>query len=431
MPKKKELPPRDINDRLTAALANSALGFETAEDVLKNAKYLDFCDPVTGLPTLSQEWFLGSKGFLRGRSTVFRAAFSAGKSTYLYALYGAAQRQYNALCLHIETEGAPAPPDRVKRLGADPKKLRQRVSNSLDDCFESMDTFVCTIRGGFGGMVGATGRVLKTKFTDPLDPDMNYPILLGVDSLSELALDKDASIDVMDANRVTGVAETARVMRKFFKNRAQRYATNDVTLFVTAHETDKISTGPMPGGGKSFIAEKAVGGGATFGIAMSDTTKWYDKSTGVLKGEIMHLNTFKNKWSPRYRHLDIFLTEKNGIDFIHTDCEFLTKSDFSPFKNPAFRLLRNDGRPYEISKTSVISCDAVSDKSFKSEEEFIRAFYANEDLVMKCRENMRIRGFGHDWETKYEGPDDVAEQDAEYETGAEKSKDFMPGDFDN
>lgn len=435
MAKKKELPPLNIHERLAAKLAESALGFETAEDVLKNAKYIDFCDPKTGLPTLSQEWFLGSRGFLRGRSTVFRAAFSAGKSTYLYSLYGAAQRQYDALCLHIETEGAAAPPDRVKKLGANPKSLTQRVSNSLDDCFEAIDTYVCSIRGGFGGSVGATGRILKTRFTDPLDADMVYPILIGVDSLSELAMNKDSSIDVMDASKVTGVAETARVMRRFFKNRAQRFATSDVTLFITAHETAKITQGPgyAAGDDKTFIAEKAVGGGATFGISMRDPSKWYNKSTGDMIGDILHLRTFKNKWSPRYRTLDLYSTERDGIDFIHTDADFLLNSDFSPFKNKQFQLLDANGNPYECLKTKGITCTALRDKTkgqFANEEEFVRAFYENEDLVMTCRERMRIRGWGHDWETKYEGPDDVAQQDAEYRTESEKSKDFMPDDFD-
>ena len=434
MPKKKELPLSRM-EMLQQRLAKSEFGIQTAADFMDTIRYLDFCDPNTGLPTISQEWLIGSRGFIAGRLTAMKATYSKGKSSYLYLQYGAAQRKSDAFCFHIETEGAPSPADRVRSLGADPKKLLQSECGSLDDCFAQIDTMICEIRGGFGGSIGATGRVIKTRFTDPVDPDCESPILIGVDSLSELDLEKTSQQDVMDTGKVTGIGEVARAVRKFIKGRAMRLKQTQTALFITAHETEKIQQMPSFGGGdnKSFVAENAVAGAATFGINFAKPSNWYNKSTGDLLGTILHLSTFKNKWNPKPGSLDLFLTPYNGFDMIHTDATFLLDSDNSPFKNKKFGLLNKDGELFETCRDTRgrIICTALRDKTaggFSSEEEFVRAFYENEDILSSCRERMRIRGFGHDWEDKYPS---VEELDAATTLESEKSKDFMPGDFND
>jgi len=433
--KKKELQPQSRIQLLLKNLAAKNSGIETVTDMMKNVRYLDFCDPNTGLPTISQEWLIGARGFIAGRVTQLRATYSKGKSSYMYLQYGAAQRNSNAFCFHIETEGAAAPADRVRAIGANPNELLQVESNSLDDALSQVDTLVCEIRGGFGGMVGELGRSIKTKFTEPVDKDCECPILIGIDSLSALASEKEAEQDVIDVGKVSGIGSTARAMRKFFSSRVQRFRTTQTALFLTVQETVKIETGmaAMAGPKRTSIAAEAIGIYSTFGIDFGNATRWYDKAKGIELGDVLHLTTFKNKWSPRYRTLDLYLTQNNGFDLIHTDADFLLNSPNSPFKSKQFAILNANGEPYECYKHSHgITCTALRDKtqpSFANEEEFVRAFYDNEDLLMTVREKMRIRGFGHDWEKTYSGPEDLAEQESEDEKPKRKTKDFMREDF--
>lgn len=434
--RKKELPPETKMQALLRRLADGNSSIETAESMMKNVRYLDFCDPMTGLPTISQEWFLGSRGFIAGRVAQLRATYSKGKSSYMYLQYGAAQKKSNAFCFHIETEGAPMPADRVRAIGANPKELLQAESNSLDDALTQVDTLVCEIRGGFGGMSGEMGRSIKTKFTDPVDPGCECPIMIGIDSLSALASEKEAEQDIIDVGKATGIGYTARTMRRFFSSRVQRFKTTQTALFLTTQETVKIDTGlaAFSGPKKTSIAAEAVGIYSTFGIDFGNSTRWYDKSRGVELGDVLHLTTFKNKWSPRYRSLDLYLTSSGGFDLIHTDADFLLNSPNSPFKSKSIQLLDSNGEPYECYRHSRgITCTALRDKtqpSFKDEEEFVRAFYDNEDLLMTCRERMRIRGFGHKWEDEYEGPTDLVEQEEEDKKAKNETADFMAGDFD-
>ena len=43
----------------------------------------------------------------------------------------------------------------------------------------------------------------------------------------------------------------------------------------------------------------------------------------------------------------------------------------------------------------------VSDKVFKTADEFVLALYSKSDILKKIREHFRIRGFGFEFETKY------------------------------
>ena len=52
------------------------------------------------------------------------------------------------------------------------------------------------------------------------------------------------------------------------------------------------------------------------------------------------------------------------------------------------------------------SAPMVSDKVFKTADEFIEALYSDAELLRKIREHLRIRGFGFDFETRYTIPDD-------------------------
>ena len=48
----------------------------------------------------------------------------------------------------------------------------------------------------------------------------------------------------------------------------------------------------------------------------------------------------------------------------------------------------------------------VSDKVFKTADEFVEALYSDAERLRKIREHLRIRGFGFDFEKQYSIPDD-------------------------
>ena len=76
----------------------------------------------------------------------------------------------------------------------------------------------------------------------------------------------------------------------------------------------------------------------------------------------------------------------------------------------------------------------ISDKVFKTADEFVEVLYSDEDRLKRIREHLRIRGFGFDFETKYtvsDEPDEtrnveVTDEDKECEPN-EGGKDEVQG----
>lgn len=103
-----------------AALQNSVNPEEvivsTASKLYNDITWIPLVDPKTGLPCLALSFLIGCKGFPTGRISQLRAIYSSGKSSFLYYLYSCALRgrtddNVGAWIGHIETEGAPNPPD--------------------------------------------------------------------------------------------------------------------------------------------------------------------------------------------------------------------------------------------------------------------------------------------------------------------------------
>lgn len=430
-PRKTMVPPEEgghIN-RLLGRLAARHSNIMTAEDAMSSWMYLDFMDPKTGLPSIAQEWFIGGRGLVAGRIAQLRATYSKGKSSYCMLQYGAAQKTKQAFCYHVETEGSATPADRIFALGANPKELLQAEHSSLEECLSSIDELICEIRGGFGGSVGATGRNIKTQYTDPIDAACEHPILIGVDSLSALGKQDRVDTDVADMSKNVQIANTAKTLREYFRERVQRFNQKKVLLLLTTQETVKLEMGVKAFNGpqKTSVAAEAIGIHSTYGIDF-DSSKWIDKKSGVQLGDILKLKTFKNKVSPRNRVIEMFLTTNNGFDLIHTDANFLIDHPSSPFAegtNPFGGGKIVSRNPYGIK------CELLSDKTFKSEEEFVRAFYDNQEILTKCREHLRIRGFGFDFETRYDQYDnsgnlvnEIAEDDEASDTSETSDEDL-------
>jgi hypothetical protein len=254
-----------------------------------------------------------------------------------------------------------------------------------------LDTTVAEIRGGFGGSVDPkTGRKKKTKFTDPLDPDMESPIVMGIDSLSSLGLKGQVDEDVADITKSAALALHSRKLREYLRDRVGRFKQTQTLMMLTSHETAKIKTGPGYGGPeKSSLAQEAIGIHATYAIDFR-AKKYMDKEKGAQLGDIVTVITTKNKLAPKNRELNLYLVWDEGFDLAKTDAEFLLKHPASPFTAEECK-----------RHSHGITCKPLRDKAFKDEYEFMEALYADAELVLAIREKLRIRGYGFEFEAKY------------------------------
>lgn len=376
------------------------LALETATSAMTKWRYIDFVNPKAKLPCLALEWLIGARGFLAGRILQLRATFSKGKSSFMYLEYAMAQLMSQAYCMHIETEGAQAPADYIRSFGCDPGALMIKECQSLEECLAVVDEYICIIRGGFGGSVSKEGRVIKSRYDDPVDKAMAAPILVGIDSLSSLGTEAGVGVDIADAGSTAQLSYHTRKLREYFRNRVGRLRDTQTFMMLTSHETAKIETGKKsfgapPGGNKTSLAQEAIGIHATYGMDVQ-ASPYVDKARGVRLGDIVTMKTFKNKISPKDRMLNLYLEWNQGFDLVKTDFEFLLTHQASPFavasETEKRRLYRHDGG---------VVCKELSSKKFGSEEEFLRAFYSNTDFCMSMREKLRIRGCGFQFENMF------------------------------
>jgi len=422
--KKKELIPTSTGSRAQELIASLKKGdhtISTAQGISANWHYIDFANVKLGIPILALEWLFGSRGLLAGRILQLRATFSKGKSSFMYAFYAMAQKQHKAWCMHIETEGAASPSDYVASFGCDIEDLVMAEIASLQDCTSAIDDLIGRIRGGFGGSISEkTGQPVKTVYDDPRDATMKSPIVIGIDSLSALGLETQVKEDVADMTSTPGMAQHSRLLRDWFRRRCHRFMSTQTTLILTSHETAKISVGKASWGGpqKSALAQEAIGIHATYGADVN-ASPYKDKGKGITLGDVITIKTFKNKISPRGRELEMYLVWNEGFDWIKTEAEFLLRHSASPFADGTL------GKCYKHAHG--ITCDRLGVENFPTEEEFVKAFHANAELVRICREKLRIRGFGFEFEAKYQpSPTEVEDSKEEHDDGVEGNAETVP-----
>lgn len=428
--KEKTVAKNENEDSLMAAVLSGfkAAGIKDAEETVttlakywEDMKYIDMYDPVKMRPCLAMEWLLGARGFPVGKVCQLRASFGAGKSTFLYYVYGCALRgstmkDRRAWIAHIETEGAPNAADYAAGFGCDPRLFLVFKTKDLNEMFKRMDTFDMTLHGGRDGTVNPeTGRAVKSKFPkeSALDPDMNKPTIIGIDSLSNVG--SDADDDFVDLEKSEKPGGDSKDVRRFFRAREQIYDQHQVTLFVTTHETTEIKTGPGAGyGGPKSTArnQKALGMALTTAIDTSDYP-WKDADKNVL-GSKQVLKTFKSKLGPKNRMVTLFRKSLGGYDMAQTDLEFFlgdpknNNCSENPFLPGGF--LCPEGAKHGITKVrGGWSAPMISEKVFKTADEFVEELYSDEDRLKRIREHFRIRGFGFDFETRYTVSDDQEE----------------------
>ena len=411
MPPRKKLSSSPEKGTMAAILAKMSNEFgikaETAEDYSKSWRYMDFVDPFTGLPSIAHEALIQASGFRAGTVNQLRGQAATGKSSLCMLEYASACRNGGAYCAHVETEGAGMNNTRVASFGIDPNNLAiPRGVNSFEATVEFVDTLRCIVRGGDGGSINEMGRRSATKFKkeDAADPDCTKPIIIGIDSLSALGKEDNTRTDVADMSKTPQLSWLTVKIREWMRQKASVYERDQLTLFLTTHETQKIKIGPMAGFGppeKTSVAGDAIKMFDTVAIDFS-VKDWKDKA-GEVVGTEMILRTFKNKLGRAGKKISFFLTKDNGFDMIHTDAEYLISSPFSPF----------------AANAGIFGCEPPNrwgqkirfphfGKEFGSEEEFVRWFYENKEVLDQARDGMRIFGYGLPHESKYR---------SEYENG--------------
>lgn len=418
--KKLEPPARgSIASILSRMATDSGVRVSTAEDYAKSWRYLTFVDPKSGLPSIAHEWLIGAAGFRAGTVNQLTALYAGGKSSVCMLEYASACRNGGAYCAHLETEGAGMTADRIAQFGIDPGHLVvPERCDSFEDAVAFVDTFRCIIRGGDGGSINDLGRKSATKFRkeEAEDPDCTKPILIGIDSLSALGKDDNTKLDITDVAKTQQLSWLSVKIREWMRQKALVYQQQLVTLFLTTHQTDKIQIGmAMPGMKQetSSIAEKAVG--------MFDTIKlefyprpWKAKSAqeqrkygvepDVEMGTIINLHTAKNKLAPDHRRIDLYLSDTEGFDLVHTDTIYLIENKGSPFAK-GMNIFKGENLCGRDS--GGIYCRPLGDRKYKFEQDFIEAFYSNKEILDTCREGLRIRGYGLPHETKYKSQYDA------------------------
>lgn len=369
-------------------------------------RYVDFSDPFTGMPSLCQEFLVGARGFKVGSVNQLRALWAKGKSSFCYLQYASGYQRNHALCFHIETEGAGMPPERVAEFGIHPDMVGTASVNSFEECGAVVDDFICRVRGGFGGSIGESGRQRATIYSkeNAFDPDMRFPIMIGIDSISALDQEKNVRQDIVDLARTGQISYMSRGIRSWLGQRAGRFKEAQCCVFLTSHETQNIQTGmaariPLP-------QDKQTTSKAGNAIGMYDSTligfdssKWRDDRTKLEIGTEIKLHMLKNKLGWQGRRISLFLTPHNGFDLVHSDYEFLVNNPMSPLK--ALGGVFGEDRVEKVR--GGVKCDLLdSSKVYRDEVDFVGDFYENKDLLDTIRDRMYIRGYGLPWESRYQ-----------------------------
>jgi RecA/RadA recombinase len=357
-------------------------GFETVKSETDNYRYIDFWDPKMNMPCLGLEWLWGARGLLCGRMLKLQAPEGTGKSSWLMLMYAMAQQTANAWCIHEESEGTVAPPDFVASFGADPDNILmpKLQTRSIEAAFADIDWTTAKIRG-------------------EIDPDKVSPIVVGMDSISGFGADTNMDENDYDSAVASGgLGVHARVVSKWFRDRGFILEDRDVLLMITAQTREKISTGGFSAPGekkKTTLADNPLNFHASYRMEMY-STKLKDGATQI--GETVHFTTTKNKLSPKGKTLAIDLYWDHGFDLQSATCDLLRK--YSPFGLP-------DGSTFDIQQRGAyIKCPILGDKNVHSNPEgklaIMQGICNDESLLKLVREAMRVRGFGYDFERRYQ-----------------------------
>jgi len=375
-----------------------------ADEALKG-RWIDFCDPRTGLPCLALEWLWGARGFQTGRILKIEAEEGVGKSSFIMLMYGAAQKTSDAWCTHFEGELAKAPPDFIASFGCDPDKVLcpdlQGDKLSIEGCFSEIDDLTFKMRSSMPGM----------------DPDKNHPVLVGVDSISSFGASKN--MDEKDTDNAQGIGVHSRFLSQWFRDRWGFLSDRDVFMMVIAQLRSKIDTGPsFPGsrpkqGETTTIAARPLNFHSSLRMQISTNPLKLKETPYTQYGDTVTMKTTKNKLSPKGKVLKVPLIWDAGFDFSSATIALL--KDLSPITLP-------NGQQFVVEQRSAGSkggvnliIPQVSDDPIqffpnylpeelhkrKINDAAVAKIVSNNELLMGLREALRIRGFGFPFEVDY------------------------------
>lgn len=395
-----------MQDAMAALLKNAKkdkrtiMSFETVTTETQKHRFIDFCDPKNNIPCLGLEWLWGARGLLTGRMLKIEAEEGTGKSSYVMLQYAMGQKMHNAWCLHEESEGTVAPPDFVASFGADPDNILmpKLQTRSIEAVFADIDWTTGNLR------------------SEGIDPEKVAPIIVGLDSISAFGSENNMEEDNYDTSSSSGgLGQHARVVSKWFRERGFVLEDRDVLLLVTAQLREKISTGGFsaPGGSKkTTLAARPLNFHASYRLEMFASA--LKEGTNQI-GEVVHFKTTKNKMSPKGKTLPINLYWDKGFDLQTATCDMLKA--ISPIILP-------NGEEFNVQqKGAYLAAPSILDKNVHSNPEgkleIMQKIYSDTTLLNNIREALRIRGFGFDFETRYQ-PSEVELQDINQELSSDE-----------
>jgi RecA/RadA recombinase len=352
----------------------------TASNAFADAVYLDFQDPKTGTACLPLEYMFGTRGLIAGRLTNMVALEAVGKTSRVVMFIGMFQRTADTYTLYAETEETPLPPDRLEELGANPYSILMLDPPSMESCLDSMTDTVKSIR-------------------NEVDPEMHHPIVACIDSVSSLA-EKETDVETGEESGNNGTAQHSRQFSKFFRNKLNYFKHNNVCLFTTNQEKEVIGSGFGFTNETSHMAKKPIRYHASWDF---DLINIRDKEIvkDPVNEQCIRIRCTKNKLAPKGRAIDIMMyRDERGWDFTKANRDLLFGSN-TPFEPGTFS-----------SGSGFYRHDRIQSKTGKGVpfDEFITRFYEDEELLMQCRERLKIRGYGFPFEARF--LNDKEEEDA-------------------
>ena len=392
---KRAMKPQSVEPSTSAEAVTSGLqklmpNLVLCRDNMSEWSYIDFCDPKTGMPCLPMEYLMGMRGFLVGRVLKWEADEGVGKSSLSLLAFGMGQRRHDAWCLQLETEDAEMPENRIAELSCDPSKTWRNPTTELVQCFEEMNTFTKAIRTTY-------------------DAAKARPIMLVVDSISNLAeneLDdeKEANagktlLDTVDFNK-NQPGKHARFLSTWFRNGGTAMLKERKAMLMLVGQLKQT----IPMGAMQYAPpEKRTLGGSAINFHSSfrvlvQASKLLENERQV--GDTVTMYTEKNKVAPRRRRISFDLYTIGGWD-LSTGLVGCLKSAYDAHGQPLFQL-KADGGWYEFP--------LLSDKKMRGRD-MAEKLYANADLLMKIREDMRIYGYGFAFEKDYSIQQAITEAD--------------------
>lgn len=344
-----------------------------AADAPSTWRYVDFIDVTTGTACLPLEYFFGTRGLLCGRVVKFDALEATGKSSLMYMFYGMGQRTGGIWANHNETESAVTPPDFIASLGCNPKNLIIEKPGSVDKCLDGAEEFVRNIR-------------------NEVDTELEYPIVVGIDSVSSLgsgAMD----LDTGDVDGDKSKAKHARAFSEFFREKLEYFDYNQTVIMASAQLKAYISMGPMSGDNPNKKTTSIAEGAFKYHASWILNMKHFKlEENGSDVGERIMAKMEKNKLAPKGREMEFHLyRDGRGWDFTKANINLLFGT-YSPLATLGITHKAGGGYYY---------CDLIGGGKGRRAKEFVEEFYQVPGLLDQCREALKIRGFGFDFENKY------------------------------